>query len=116
MLEAKKDQYLSATGLLGGATNVAPSELQAGATGETSLTELFAYANGVARRQKFVIILFALLGIGSSFVYIQKAVPTYKATATLLVDTRKLDVLRQLQSPARCLYRRLVRWRASWRC
>jgi succinoglycan biosynthesis transport protein ExoP len=62
---------------------------------EPSIAEMLAYALGVVRRQGLVVVLFALLGLALGAVFFLKAVPAYTATATLLVDTHKLDVLQQ---------------------
>jgi polysaccharide biosynthesis transport protein len=83
LLDIKRDQILPPTGM--GAVTAE----------ETSLAEMLAYAIGVARRQIFVVLLFALLGAGLGAVFYTRAVPTYTATATLLVDTHKIDVLQQ---------------------
>ena len=62
---------------------------------EPSAAELFTYALGVVRRQMFVVLLFAMLGIGLGVVIFLKASPPYTATATLLVDTHNIEVLQQ---------------------
>ena len=64
-------------------------------TDEPSSAESFAYAIGIARRQIFVVLLLAMLGAGLGAVFFLRATPTYTATATLLVDTRKIDILQQ---------------------
>ena len=83
LLDMKRDQILP------------PSGVGTVTAEEPSAAEMFAYAIGVARRQIFVVLLFALLGAGLGAVFFMKAVPTYTATATLLVDTRKIEILQQ---------------------
>ena len=83
LLDMKRDQILPPSGV-GTVTAEEPSS-----------AEMFAYAIGVARRQIFVVLLFALLGAGLGAVFFIKAVPTYTATATLLVDTRKIEILQE---------------------
>jgi polysaccharide biosynthesis transport protein len=60
-----------------------------------SSAESFTYALGVVRRQIFVVLVFALLGAGLGVVIFLKAAPIYAATATLWLDTHKIDVLQQ---------------------
>ncbi len=62
---------------------------------EPSMAETFTYALGVVRRQIFAVLLFAMLGTGLSLLIFLKAEPPYTATATLLVDTHKIDILQQ---------------------
>jgi polysaccharide biosynthesis transport protein len=81
MLEANKDQ-------------IAPPR-DPRAADESSSAEKFTNAIGVARRQIFFVLLFAVLGTGLGAVFFLKAAPTYTATATLLVDTRKIEILQQ---------------------
>ena len=65
------------------------------AADQPSAAESFAYVLGIVRRQIFVVLLFAILGAGLGVVAFLKAAPTYTATATLLIDTHKIDVLQQ---------------------
>jgi hypothetical protein len=65
------------------------------AANEPSAAESFTYALGIVRRQIFLVILFAMLGTGLGIVIFLKAAPTYTATATLLIDTHKIDILQQ---------------------
>jgi polysaccharide biosynthesis transport protein len=65
------------------------------AANDPSMAELFAYGLGVVRRQILVVFLFVILGASLGVVVFLKAVPTYTATATLLVDTHKIDLLQQ---------------------
>jgi len=72
-----------------------PSDVGAVTADEPSATELLANAIGVARRQIFVFLLFAMLGAGLGAVFFLRAAPNYSARATLLVDTRKIEILQQ---------------------
>ena len=83
MLETNKDQIFR------------PGVTGAFRTDEPSATELLANAIGVARRQIFVFLLFAMLGAGLGAVFFLRAAPNYSARATLLVDTRKIEILQQ---------------------
>ncbi len=74
---------------------VLPSGLAPAAADEASVGEMLAYAIAVARRQVLVVLLFASLGTGLGAVAFLKAIPTYTATATLLIDTRKIEILRE---------------------
>ena len=47
------------------------------------------------RRQIFVVLAFALLGAALGGVYFLRAPPKYTATATLLADTRKMELIQQ---------------------
>ena len=60
-----------------------------------SAAELFTYALGIVRRQIFLVLLFAMLGISLGVVTFLRASTPYTATATLLVDTHKIEVLQQ---------------------
>jgi polysaccharide biosynthesis transport protein len=62
---------------------------------EPSTAEKFANVLGIVRRQILVVILFLILGLFSSVLVLLKSVPTYTATATLLIDTHKIDVVQQ---------------------
>ena len=62
---------------------------------EPSAAELLAYVVGVARRQMSVVLLLAIFGAVVGAVFFLRAAPTYTATATLLVDTHKIDILQQ---------------------
>jgi succinoglycan biosynthesis transport protein ExoP len=64
---------------------------------QPSTAETFAYALGVLRRQIFLVLVFAVLGTGLGVAVFFKAPPTYRATATLLVDTHNFDIV---QKPA----------------
>ena len=76
--------------------------LRSGGDGqEASGAERFADALGIVRRRIFVVLLLATVGACPGAVVFLKAVPTYTATATLLVDTRKSEIAQQpaLTSP-----------------
>lgn len=60
-----------------------------------SAAELFTYALGVLRRQIFLVLLCAMLGVGVGVVTFLRSAPPYTATTTLLVDTHKIEVLQQ---------------------
>lgn len=83
MLELNRDQ-ISQTSGLGAITEE-----------ESSAADMFGFALGVARRQTLVVLLFAMLGAGVGAVSFLRAPPTYTASATLLVDTRKIEILQQ---------------------
>ena len=70
-------------------------EPEAFAADEVSAADAFARAIGVVRRQIWIVILFAILGAGLSTIFLLKAVPDFTATATLLIDTRKIEVSQQ---------------------
>src|SRR5271167_3794026 len=67
--------------------------LDAVTANEPSTAETFTYALGVVRRQIFVVLLFAMLGTGFGVLIFLNAASPYTATATLLVDTHKIDIL-----------------------
>ncbi len=71
------------------------SEERPVATEEPSLTEHLTYALGVIRRQFLVVIVLAIAGAAGGAVVLLKSPVKYAATATLLVDTRKIDILQQ---------------------
>ena len=83
MLELNRDQ-ISQTSGLGAITEE-----------ESSAADMFGFALGVARRQTLVVLLFGMLGAGVGAVSFLRAPPTYTASATLLVDTRKIEILQQ---------------------
>jgi polysaccharide biosynthesis transport protein len=68
---------------------------EAVASNGPSAAESFTYALGIVRRQIFVFVLFAILGISLGVVFFLRAAPTYTATATLLIDTHTIDILQQ---------------------
>ena len=76
-------------------TNLIPSELLPIATDEPSTAETIARGLGIVRRQFFVVFAFALLGLALGAFFFVRAAPKYTATATLLVDTRKMELVQQ---------------------
>lgn len=81
--------------MLKATTNLAPSELSPIPTDESSAAETIARGLGIVRRQIFVVSAFALLGAALGGLFFAKAPPKYTATATLLVDTRKMQLVQQ---------------------
>ena len=76
-------------------TNLTPSELSPILTEEPSVAETIARGLGIVRRQIFIVSAFALLGVALGGIYFAKAAPKYTATTTLLVDTRKMELVQQ---------------------
>jgi polysaccharide biosynthesis transport protein len=66
-----------------------------GEADEFSGAELFANALGLVRRQIFVVLLFAAVGACLGTVFFVKVAPNYTAVATLLVDTRRFEILKE---------------------
>ena len=62
---------------------------------EPSAAETIARGLGIVRRQIFVVFAFALLGLALGGIFFAQAAPKYTATATLLVDTRKMELVQQ---------------------
>ena len=83
MLDAKRGPYLL------------PSELAPIAAHEPSVAETIAHCLGIVRRQIFVVLVFALLGAALGGIFVFQARPKYTATATLLADTLKMDLIQQ---------------------
>jgi polysaccharide biosynthesis transport protein len=83
MLDAKRGEYL------------VPSEPALSAGHEPSGAETIARVLGIVRRQVWVVLVFALLGVALGGIYVVKDAPKYTATATLLVDTRKIELVQQ---------------------
>jgi polysaccharide biosynthesis transport protein len=71
------------------------SEESRAAADEPSAAEMFAYALGVVRRQVLLVVLLAVAGTVLGAFFFVKSPPKYTATAMLLVDTRKIDILQQ---------------------
>ena len=97
MLDAKRGAYLVS------------SEPAPTAADEPSAAETIARGLGIVRRQIFVVLAFALLGVALGGIYVLKAPPKYTATVTLLADTRKIELVEQsysLQRSADTIYRR----------
>ena len=65
------------------------------AADEPSTAETIARGLGIVRRQIFVVLVFALLGVALGGIFFLKATPKYTATATLLADTRKMELVQQ---------------------
>jgi polysaccharide biosynthesis transport protein len=83
MLDAKRGAYLPS------------SEPAPIAADEPSAAETIARGLGIVRRQIFVVVAFAFLGVALGGVYVLKAPPKYTATATLLADTLKMELVQQ---------------------
>lgn len=83
MLDAKRGAYLL------------PPEPAPMATHEPSPAENIARVLGIIRRQTLVVLVLALLGVALGGVYVLKAAPKYTATATMLADTRKIELVQQ---------------------
>ena len=83
MLDAKRGAYLL------------PSEPAPIAAHEPSAAETIARGLGIVRRQIFVVLAFALLGVALGGIFFFQAPPKYTATATLLADTRKIELIQQ---------------------
>ena len=81
MLDAKRGAYLLS------------SEPAPTAADEPSAAETIARGLGIVRRQIFVVLAFALLGVALGGIYVLKAPPKYTATVTLLADTRKIELV-----------------------
>ena len=81
--------------MLKATTNLAPSELSPIPTDEPSVAETIARGLGIVRRQIFAVSAFALLGLALGGIFFAKTPPKYIATATLLVDTRKMELVQQ---------------------
>ena len=75
--------------------NFLSSEVVPIAADEPSIAELFTYVLGVVRRQIFVVLVLALLGGGAGAIFFVRAPPNYTATATLLINTRKIEIFQQ---------------------
>ena len=83
MLDAKRGAYLF------------PTEEGPTPAHEPSAAETIARSLGIARRQIFVVLVFALLGVALGGVYFLRATPKFTATAILLADTRKIELIQQ---------------------
>ena len=84
MLEANRGQIVPRSERVG----FAPKESPPSSDG-------IATAVGFARRQIWTIVFFALLGTVLGAVLLFRLVPNYSAAATLLVDTRKINISQQ---------------------
>ena len=65
------------------------------AADEPSAAEMFTYAIGVVRRQILLVSLLATAGAVLGVVSFGKSPPKFTAAATLLVDTRKIEIFQQ---------------------
>jgi succinoglycan biosynthesis transport protein ExoP len=83
MLDSKRGAYLL------------PTESAPIGADEPSAAETIARGLGVVRRQIFVVLGFALLGLALGAFYALKAPPKYTASVTLLADTRKMELIQQ---------------------
>jgi polysaccharide biosynthesis transport protein len=83
MLDAKHGAYL------------VPSEPAPVAAHEPSAAETIARSLGIVRRQIFVVLACALLGLALGAAYVLRAAPKYTATTTMLADTRKIELVQQ---------------------
>ena len=66
-----------------------------GAPDESSGVDGISHAIGFAKRQIWVVLLFAMLGTGLGTVFFLKVKPNFAATATVLIDTRKFQISQQ---------------------
>jgi polysaccharide biosynthesis transport protein len=62
---------------------------------EPSAAETIARGLGIVRRQIFVVLASAILGLALGGIYALQAPPKYTATVTLLADTRKIELVQQ---------------------
>jgi succinoglycan biosynthesis transport protein ExoP len=83
MLDSKSQAYLL------------PSEPAPRVEHEPSAAETIARGLGIVRRQIFVVLAFAVLGVALGAIYVLKSPPKYTATVTLLADTRKIELVQQ---------------------
>jgi len=65
------------------------------AADEPSIAESIADTLGVVRRQIIVALVFALLGAAFGGIFLLHAPQSYTATATLLINTRKIELFQQ---------------------
>src|SRR5579871_4564349 len=72
-----------------------PSEPPHLAVHEPSTAETIARSLGIVRRQIFVVLVFATLGVALGGIVFMQAAPKYTATATLLAETRKIELIQQ---------------------
>ncbi len=75
--------------------NFLASEMSPLATDEPSAAELFTNALGIVRRQIFVVLFFASVGAALGGIFFLKDSPKFTATATLLINTRKIEIFQQ---------------------
>jgi polysaccharide biosynthesis transport protein len=84
MLDAKRGAYL-----------LPPEPAPPMTADEPSTAERIAAGLGIVRRQIFVVLTFAVLGVALGTIYVLKSPPKYTATVTLLADTRKIELVQQ---------------------
>ena len=75
--------------------NFVPTEVTPMAADEPSAAEAFTNVLGIVRRQILVVLVLALLGAILGVVYFMHAPQKYTATATLLINTRKIEIFQQ---------------------
>ena len=75
--------------------NLLPSEVVPFEADGPSTTEKFSHALGVVRRQILVFLILALLGSALGVIFFVQAPQKFTATATLLIDTRKIEIFQQ---------------------
>ena len=83
MLDAKSGAYLL------------PAEPAPTMAVEPSTAETIARGLGIIRRQIFLVLAFAVVGVALGTLYFLKSPPKYTATVTLLADTRKMELVQQ---------------------
>lgn len=71
------------------------SEPGVGFPEEPSAQDLLSSALVLARRQVWVVVLFAMLGASLGGILFFRVTPNFVADATLLIDTRKIEILQQ---------------------
>ena len=65
------------------------------AADEPSVAESLTYVLGVVRRQIFVVLVLMFLGVVFGAIFFVHAPQNYTATATLLINTRKIEIVQQ---------------------
>jgi polysaccharide biosynthesis transport protein len=65
------------------------------AADEPSAAESLTYVLGVVRRQIFVVLVLMVLGVVFGAIFFVRAPQNYTATATLLINTRKIEIVQQ---------------------
>ena len=78
-----------------GASFLSPEPVPAIVADEPSIAESIADILGVVRRQNIVVLVFALLGAAFGGIFLLHSPQNYTATATLLVNTRKIELFQQ---------------------
>src|SRR5690349_12804334 len=62
---------------------------------EAGLADLVNFASGFIRRQYLVVSVCLILSLALGFLYLRVTPPTYKAQATMVIDTRKGQFFQQ---------------------